>query len=174
MGDYRQKTGFTIVELLIVIVVIAILAAITIVAYNGIQEQTKNTKTINAVASWVKALRLYEADNGSFPTQNSCLGNTNTYDGNGQCWDSSTWVVNNSFLSAMSEYISPYPEPDTSQIDSVNYPDRRGGFYHRSSGGIYYIWVTLLGNPSCPAIAGLVFNSQGSGTEGKYCRYTLE
>ena len=32
-----KKRGFTIVELLIVIVVIAILAAISIVAYNGIQ-----------------------------------------------------------------------------------------------------------------------------------------
>ena len=35
----KQKQGFTIVELLIVIVVIAILAAITIVAYNGIQNR---------------------------------------------------------------------------------------------------------------------------------------
>ena len=36
-----SKQGFTIVELLIVIVVIAILAAITIVAYNGIQNRAK-------------------------------------------------------------------------------------------------------------------------------------
>jgi prepilin-type N-terminal cleavage/methylation domain-containing protein len=33
----QKQRGFTIVELLIVIVVIGILAAITIVAYNGIQ-----------------------------------------------------------------------------------------------------------------------------------------
>jgi len=39
----KQKSGFTIVELLIVIVVIAILAAITIVAYNGIQNRTHDT-----------------------------------------------------------------------------------------------------------------------------------
>jgi len=35
--------GFTIVELLIVVVVIAILAAITIVAYNGVQQQAKSS-----------------------------------------------------------------------------------------------------------------------------------
>lgn len=38
-----HKNGFTIVELLIVVVVIAILAAITIIAYNGIQNRAYDT-----------------------------------------------------------------------------------------------------------------------------------
>lgn len=41
---FKNKNGFTIVELLIVIVVIGILAAITIVAYNGIQNRAQDTK----------------------------------------------------------------------------------------------------------------------------------
>lgn len=174
MGRLTQTRGFTIVELLIVIVVIAILAAITVVAYNGIQEQTKNTKTINAVAVWVKALQLYKADNGTFPDFDSCLGTTTTYDGNGRCWDSSTWTVDSAFLNTMSTYINSYPEPDVSFIDTVNYPYRRGAFFQSHSSGAFYIWVSLLGSPSCPAIAGLTYNTQGSGTEGKYCRYTIE
>lgn len=44
-----RAAGFTIVELLIVVVVIAILAAITIVSYNGIQERAKSMLPGNQV-----------------------------------------------------------------------------------------------------------------------------
>mgnify|MGYP006209457325 CR=1 FL=1 len=45
----QKQTGFTIVELLIVIVVIAILAAVSIVAYNGIQDRAKFTQQVAEV-----------------------------------------------------------------------------------------------------------------------------
>ena len=57
---HRPGRGFTIVELLIVIVVIAILAAITIVAYNGIQQQARNaamTATLQQTVTWLDAER---------------------------------------------------------------------------------------------------------------------
>lgn len=71
MKSFRKKIddrrGFTIVELLIVIVVIAILAAISIVAYNGIQQRASNTAIISAVNQTIKAVQLYYAQEGSYP-----------------------------------------------------------------------------------------------------------
>lgn len=61
----NNRQGFTIVKLLIVVVVIAILAAITIVAYNGIQNRSKASVIISDVNAIEKALRLYKIDTGA-------------------------------------------------------------------------------------------------------------
>lgn len=63
---YRQK-GFTIVELLIVIVVIAILAALVIVAYNGVQNQANDSRRLHDVQEIKSAVEAYRSANGSFP-----------------------------------------------------------------------------------------------------------
>ena len=57
-SEAHQKSGFTIVELLIVIVVIAILAAVTVVAYNGITNQAKSVQLVSLVDGVEKQLRL--------------------------------------------------------------------------------------------------------------------
>lgn len=63
----HRRSGFTIVELLIVIIVIAILAAISLVAYNGIQQRARDSERAQDMASLQKVLELYFIDNGSFP-----------------------------------------------------------------------------------------------------------
>ena len=57
--------GFTIVELLIVIVVIGILAAISIVAYNGMQKRAQTAQVTSTVDSLEKSVRMAIID-GSF------------------------------------------------------------------------------------------------------------
>ena len=67
MWAKNKQRGFTIVELLIVIVVIAILAAITIVAFNGIQKRGSDSQRKSDIAAITKALELYYIDNGRYP-----------------------------------------------------------------------------------------------------------
>ena len=56
--------GFTIVELLIVIVVIAILATITVIAFNGINCKARDTVRAQDMTTIKKALMAYDAVNG--------------------------------------------------------------------------------------------------------------
>lgn len=60
----KNSRGFTIVELLIVIVVIAVLAAITIVAYNGIQERARASGIAEGFNVIGKAFRLKATADG--------------------------------------------------------------------------------------------------------------
>lgn len=63
----KRQAGFTIVELLIVIVVIGILAAISIVAYNGVQDRARAAK-INADLSLLnKAIQAARVNSGDTP-----------------------------------------------------------------------------------------------------------
>ena len=60
--------GFTIIELLIVIVIIGILVAITAVAYNGVTKQAKEATAKSDLKQASTQLELDKAKNGTYPT----------------------------------------------------------------------------------------------------------
>lgn len=77
----RALSGFTIVELLIVVVVIAILATITIVAFNGVTNKAKDSARASELAQWKKKSEVQKIqnniecpDNFAFVYGNSALG----------------------------------------------------------------------------------------------------
>jgi prepilin-type N-terminal cleavage/methylation domain-containing protein len=78
------KQGFTIVELLIVIVVIGILAAITIVAYNGVTARANKTSAQAAASTVLKKAEAYNAEPTTagyptLPSQLATAATTTTY-----------------------------------------------------------------------------------------------
>lgn len=93
------RKGFTIVELLIVIVVIAILAVITVVAYNGITKKAVESSMQSDLENARTAIALMKAGKKNYPTDANAAnsgsglkmsgGNKLTYAGSG----SNYWVV---------------------------------------------------------------------------------
>jgi len=141
---FKTRSGFTIVELLIVIVVIAILAAITIVAYNGIQDRAEASKTASAIQAYKKALMLYKTDNGVYPTTGAfCLGDqypdpTFTGGSGAQC-RYSTSPINDTGGAAARNTLKPYlggtlPMPSTKLLHAGSTEFVGAHFYGSSYG----------------------------------------
>ena len=64
-----MKKGFTMIELMIVVIIIAALAAMVVPRLAGRTEQAKVSIARADINSNISmALKLYELDNGSFPT----------------------------------------------------------------------------------------------------------
>lgn len=93
----KSRSGFTLVELLIVIVVIAILAAISVVAYNGIQDRANDTRMRAGVAQIEKAIMMWHTETGQQPvggwSSSVAIGSgTNCSNGNGGWLASGTYT----------------------------------------------------------------------------------
>lgn len=80
MYTYRLKhQGFTIVELLVVIVVIAILTTIGVSGYSNLQLRAANTSRVAEIVAWKKAFMIYRNLRGEWPPsvvidEEYCLG----------------------------------------------------------------------------------------------------
>lgn len=165
---HTNKSGFTIVELLIVIVVIGILASITIVAYNGIQTRAYNTQIIAGVNAYNKALLQYAAVNSTYPTDSGCLGSD--YPEN-QCWKgvSGNWSVSGPLDAKLAEFIGSKPTLATKRL-SIGIGDnmRAGALYSTNSGPMRIIYYLQGASTKC-------IDGSSGGVEGnmKQCTITL-
>lgn len=74
MISSNKTKGFTLVELLIVIVVIAILAAISIVAYNGVTQKARDDERASNARNLVNAASAYNSDNDKWPDLTDLAG----------------------------------------------------------------------------------------------------
>jgi prepilin-type N-terminal cleavage/methylation domain-containing protein len=79
MRSSQRQDGFTIIEMIVVIITIAILAAITIVAFNGVQKRARDSMVQAELANAQKQIQLFRGTNANFPTAiNACPNPTAT------------------------------------------------------------------------------------------------
>jgi prepilin-type N-terminal cleavage/methylation domain-containing protein len=64
----RKQSGFTIIELLIVIIVIGILATLVITTFSGIQKNARNRTREADINALHSQLEYYYGQNGTYPT----------------------------------------------------------------------------------------------------------
>jgi general secretion pathway protein G len=63
----RSRAGFTLVELLLVLVILGILAALVLPKFTGRTEQARVTAAQTQISTFGTALDAFEVDTGSYP-----------------------------------------------------------------------------------------------------------
>ena len=161
MNTSARKSGFTIVELLIVIVVIGILAVISLVAYGSVQTKASNTQTIDAVKQFVKAYALYATDNGDYPALTGCLGEgypgPNNYclsqSGTAACWGTgaaTSLAINTALKPYMNDKV-PSPSMQRAACGSTSYVGAYASYIPASKTVVIY--MILKGDQACPPMS---------------------
>lgn len=68
MSIHQNNRGFTIIELLIVFIVIAVLATLVVTTFNGVQQRSRNTDRERDIEALSDQLEFYHTQNGYYPS----------------------------------------------------------------------------------------------------------
>lgn len=168
MADHfkRKLTGFTIIELLVIISTLGILVAIGTVAWGGVKTSSDNKASITELRQWKSTFDLYESRFAVFPSPSTngtyCLGDDFPGD---RCGVSSNFSEN-SALNA--EVLRTGALPKNSRI-TVN-GTYLGPYATFTATQIILVAVLKGDSSSCPS--DIPYDS-ASPSGVAYCRFTL-
>ena len=158
-----NRRGFTVVEVLMVIVVIAILAAVSVVTYNGMQKRAQYSAIAATLNTYEKGFRLYKAAHGEFPHSAgyaySCLGKISDYPAEGLFGEGQCGFVNSSYDTddriddslnqSLKEFLTDIPNIPLTQYTYSDGSTTRG-IYYEGNEKWYYFEYGLPNGSECP------------------------
>jgi len=150
----NNQTGFTLIEILVVMVIIGILAAMGIGSYMSSQMKARDARRKQDLRQIANAVELFYNDHGVFPTSTAdrkIMGCGSAFPATSVCnWGSQ-------FILGASNYISKLP------------PDGHGPFMYVSAGADYKIYTYLENNKDPQIMTGLGINC----SPGKECNFAV-
>lgn len=168
---YARPTGFTIIELLIVIAIIGVLATMVIFSVRAAEERGRDAKRQADMAQLQKALAYYHAETGAYPGPVGNYGEGGATEGCGG-WDSSAVDRDASGIAMLDPlmengYISAMPSDPNNSTTCSGYQYRYYLFNAGTNGcdssrGRYYV----LGVVDMEASSGAHENSPGFSCSG--------
>jgi prepilin-type N-terminal cleavage/methylation domain-containing protein len=134
----RIKTGFTIVELIVVVAVIGVLASIVMVNYSGAQAKARDTKRISQLTSIAEAITSYRLKYNDQLTSATCAGGYNAggsgwfnYIGTNYTKDILSCLTDVGYLDK--SYVDPFGCGSTGGANAPGYTCKRTGYSYMKS-----------------------------------------
>jgi len=127
-----SRRAFTLIELLVVIAIIGLLSTVAVVATSGAQMNARNARRRDDLIAITKALELYYADNGQYPTTTNQFRAHCGY-GNYPDTDPGSWIpglVSGGYMSKL---------PDDPRCGKANPNSADNGCWSRTNNSYIYI-----------------------------------
>lgn len=120
----KNKKGFTLIELMVVIAIIGLLSSIVLASLKGARDKAANQKFKSETMELIKALELYKANNGQYPYENAASANgTTNYSAAILNNKTETVTTGDSLLSTLliPKYIKQLPTIPNTSLFPTNY-----------------------------------------------------
>jgi prepilin-type N-terminal cleavage/methylation domain-containing protein len=89
--NFLRKRGFTLVELLVVISIIALLLSIVLASLNSARAKARDTRRMVDISQIQAAIEIFHINNGYYPGEGNCTGPSGYWcTSTCWCWDDLT------------------------------------------------------------------------------------